>query len=184
MMFPGAGPGVRRILVGTILLGMAMTVSAQESAMGGNRVQREAMQKLSFLIGRWAGPVTIMRGPGEPLKLRQTENVQSKLDGLVLLIEGQSTAADGKAEFQALATVAFDEASHTYRIRAYNDGHSIDTELTVQGDGFSWGFNAGPAKIENTMHLTANGEWQETSDVSFGGNPPRRSVEMLLSRQK
>jgi hypothetical protein len=184
MRFSGAGTGARRILAGTILLGVAMTVSAQQPAMGGNRVQREAMQKLSFLIGRWDGQVAILRGPGEPLKLTQRENVESKLDGLVLLIEGQSTAADGKEQFQALATVAFDEASHTYRIRAYNDGHYIDTELTVHGDGFSWGFDAGPAKIENTMHLTANGEWQETSDVSFGGNAPRRSVDMLLSREK
>ena len=73
--------------------------------------------------------------------------MQYKLDGLVLLIEGQSTNADGKVSFSALATIAYDDASHAYRFRAYNDGHYVDTELTATSDGFSWGFTAGPARI-------------------------------------
>ena len=145
--------------------------------------QRDAMKKLSFLTGRWSGPASISRGPGEPLHLTQTENVESKLDGLVLLIQGQSTGSDGKAQFEALATIAYDDAAHTYHFRAYNAGRYLDTELTVQPDGFSWGFDAGPAKIRNTMHLTAKGEWQETTDVTFGSGPPHRSVDMLLTHQ-
>ena len=89
---------------------------------------------------------------------------------------------DGKTQFEALATIAFDDASHTYHFRAYNEGRYLDTELAVQPDGFSWGFDAGPAKIRNTMHLTAKGEWQETTDVTFGNAPPHRSVDMLLQR--
>jgi hypothetical protein len=52
-----------------------------------------------------------------------------------------STGADGRAQFQALATVAYDDATHTYRFRAYNDGHYLDTELTVLADGFPGDFN-------------------------------------------
>jgi hypothetical protein len=146
--------------------------------------QRDAMKKLAFLAGHWSGPVTIVRGPGEPLHLTQTENIEYKLDGLVLLIEGGSTAADGKMQFQALASIAYDDASHTYRFRAYNEGRYLDTELTVQPEGFSWGFDAGPAKIRNTMQLTAKGEWQESTDVAFGTAPPHRSVEMLLQHRQ
>jgi hypothetical protein len=146
-------------------------------------VQREAMRKLSFLAGNWSGPVTIIRGPGEPLHLTQTEDVQFKLDGLVLLIQGASRNPEGKVLFSALATVSFDDASHTYRIRAYNGGHYVDTELTAPTNGFSWSFAAGPAHIVNTMHLTDKGEWSETTDATFGSNPPRRSVEMLLQHQ-
>ena len=146
-------------------------------------VQREAMQKLSFLAGHWSGPATIHRGPGEPLHVTQTEDVQYKLDGLVLLIEGKSTDLDGKIVFSALATVAYDDATRTYRFRAYNDGHYLDTELAVPDNGFSWSFTSGPAHIVNTMHLTAKGEWTETTDVTFGSNPPFRSVEMLLQHQ-
>jgi hypothetical protein len=140
--------------------------------------QREAMRKLSFLAGHWSGPVTIVRGTGEGLYLTQTEDVEYKLDGLVLLVEGKST--NGKVLFSALATMAYDDASHTYRFRAYNDGHYLDTELSVPANGFSWSFTAGPAHIVNTMHLTGKGEWDEVTEVTVGSNPPHRSVDMLL----
>jgi hypothetical protein len=166
-----------------VLVATSCGVAAQQSASDGAQVQREAMRKLSFLAGRWSGPVTVTRGPGEPLHLTQTEKVEYKLDGLILLVEGKSTGTDGKAQFQALATIAFDNASHAYRIRAYHDGNYVDTELTVLTDGFSWGFTAGPAHIVNTMHLTNNGEWQEVTGVTVGNAPQRHSMDMLLERQ-
>jgi hypothetical protein len=169
-------------LASALLASLASFSLAQQRA-DSTEAQRAAMRNLSFLAGHWSGPVTITRGPGEPLHLTQTEDVQYKLDGLVLLIQGQSTSAEGKVEFSALATVAYDDASHTYRFRAYNDGHYIDAELSVVPDGFSWGFNAGPAKIQNAMHLTGKGEWSESTDVTFASNPPRRSMNMLLQHQ-
>lgn len=166
---------------GTILLGFSLV--AQQPVSNGADVQREAMRKLSFLAGHWSGPATVMRGPGEPLHLTQTEDVEYKLDGLVLLIQGKSASADGKAQFSALATIAYDDASRTYRMRAYHDGHYIDTELSVPASGFSWAFTTGPAHVENTMHLTGKGEWGEVTEVIVGNNPPRRSMEMLLQHQ-
>jgi hypothetical protein len=112
------------------------------------------MRKLSFLAGHWSGPATIVRGPGEPLHLTQTEDVEYKLDGLVLLIEGKSTSAEGKVAFSALATIAYDDASHTYHFRAFHDGH-----------------------------LTDKGEWDEVTEVTVGSNPPHRSVDMQLQHQ-
>jgi hypothetical protein len=173
----------RLILAAAVLISLGASLAAQQPPVpgpSGSDIQREAMHKLSFLAGHWSGPISVSRGPGEPVKLTQTEEIEYKLDGLVLLIEGTSRNADGKAAFNALATVAYDDATHTYRFRAYNDGHYVDTELTVAANGFSWGFDSGPAHIVNTMHLTDKGEWSEATDVTFGGNPPRRSVDMLL----
>jgi hypothetical protein len=146
-------------------------------------MQREAMHKLAFLAGHWSGPINISRGPGEPVKLTQTEEIQYKLDGLVMLIEGTSRDSEGKTSFNALATISFDDDAHNYRFRAYNGGHYIDTELTVAANGFSWSYDAGPAHIANTMHLTGKGEWAETTEATVGGNPPHRSVDMLLQHQ-
>jgi hypothetical protein len=174
----------RTSFAAAFLLASTLPLAAQQPGSPNADAQREAMKKLAFLAGHWSGPVSISQGPGEPLHLTHSETVQFKLDGLVMLIEGQSSGADGKVQFQAMATIAYDDATHTYRFRAYNDGHYIDTEFTVQPDGFAWGFNAGPAKIQNTMHLTAKGEWQEATDVTFGANPPHRSVEMLLQHQQ
>lgn len=166
-----------------VLALFGLTMGVQNPPLIAADTQREAMRKLSFLVGRWRGPVTVVSGPGEPLHLTQTEKVESRLDGLVLLIDGRSIGADGNALFLALATIAFDEATHTYRFRAYNQGHYLDTELTLLADGFSWSFAAGPAHIVNTMHLTGKGQWQEATEVAVGDNPPRKSVEMLLDRQ-
>jgi hypothetical protein len=165
------------------LLSLACGLVAQQPPSNSVEVQREAMHKLALLAGHWSGAVTITRGPGEPLHLTQTESVEYKLDGLVLSVEGKSTGDEGKAQFQALATIAYDDAAQTYRIRAYNQGHYIDTEVKVQADVFLWGFDAGPAHVVNTMHLTGRGEWQESSEVTFGGNPPMHSMEMLLTHQ-
>jgi len=171
------------LLAAAFLISYSLSLAAQQPPSNSVDVQREAMRKLSFLAGHWSGPATIVRGPGEPLHLTQTEDVEYKLDGLVLLIEGKSTSADGKVVFSALATIAYDDASHTYHFRAYNDGHYLDTDLSVSADGFSWGFTAGPAHIVNTMHLTDKGEWDEVTEVTVGSNPPHRSVDMQLQHQ-
>jgi|SRR5581483_9546872 len=162
------------------LFSFSLSIAAQQPVPTNVEAQRQAMSKLSFLTGRWSGPVNILRGPGEALHLMQTEDVEYKLDGLVLLIDGKSTSADGKVLFSALATVAYDDSSHSYRFRAYNNGHYLDTELSVLPTGFSWSFTAGPAHIVNTMHLTGKGEWDEITEVTVGSNPPHRSLDMLL----
>ena len=171
------------LLAAAFLISFSLSLAAQQPVSSSADTQREAMRKLSFLAGHWSGPVTVVRGPGEPLHLTQTEDVEFKLDGLILLIEGKSTSADGKVLFNALATIAYDDASHTYHFRAYNDGHYLDTELSAPANGFSWSFTAGPAHIVNTMHLSGKGEWDEVTDVTVGSNPPHRSVDMQLQHQ-
>lgn len=178
-------PRLRRACswLAAVILGSFFAAAAQQPGPTTADTSRDAMSKLSFLVGRWSGPLTVVRGPGEPLHLTQSESVEYKLDGLVLLVEGKSTDAGGHASFAALATIAWDEATRGFRIRAYHDGHYVDTELTVNADGFSWGFDSGPAHVVNRMHLTPQHEWAETTEVAMGANPPRKTVDMLLARQ-
>lgn len=157
-------------------------LAAQQPGSNSVAVQRAAMHKLSFLAGHWSGPVTITRGRGQVLHLTQTEYVEYKVGGLVLLIEGKTISTSGHVLFSALATIGYDDASHSYRFRAYNAGHYLDTELSVPAHGFSWSFTAGPAHVVNRMRLTREGEWKELTEVSVGSNPPHPSVEMLLQR--
>ena len=147
--------------------------------------QREAMKKLSFLVGKWSGDATVMRGPGNTVKVRQTEEVQYKLDGLVLLIEGTGRdPQSGEVKFNALATVSYDDATRTYQFRSYNDGRYLDSEMKVPQNGFEWGYKAGPADVRFTMKLNEKGEWVETGEVTLNGNPPRRNFEMTVRREK
>jgi hypothetical protein len=70
--------------------------------------QRAAMKKLEFEDGKWVGEACLLRGPGDPVSLMQTEEAQFKLDGLILCIEGVGrTTADGKPALQALGVVLF-----------------------------------------------------------------------------
>ena len=177
-------PATLRLTLAALLLVSFNNLMLSAQQPSSTEAQREAMQKLSFLAGHWSGPITIVRGsPGEPRHLTQTEEIQYKLDGFVMLIEGASRDTGGQAQFSALATIAFDDPTHTYRIRAYHDGHYLDTELTVRPNSFSWGFDSGPAHIANAMHLTAKGEWAEVTVVTVGSNPPFHSVNMLLQHQ-
>ena len=142
------------------------------------------MKKLTFLIGRWSGNATTRRGPNETVNVKQSEEVQFKLDGLVLLIEGTGRNPEtGNAMFDALATVSYDDTANVYRFRAYNDGRYLDTELKVPENGFEWGYQAGPAYVRFTMRLNEKGEWVETGDVKAGDNPRQRTFEMTLQKQ-
>ena len=149
--------------------------------------QRTAMKKLDFLAGTWSGDVRVHMGPGNPMELTQTEEVQYKLDGLVLLIEGAGrNKTDGKPVFRALATVSFDEEAGQYRMRAYNNGRYMDTELKLpeSGKGFTWGFAMGPNQMSYVMTINDKGEWTETGDMTMPGQPARRIVELNVRRQK
>jgi hypothetical protein len=171
---------IRLGAAGAALAACAGMAAAQAPGQQNVAAQKEAMQKLAFLAGSWSGPIAVHQGPGPALQMTQTESVAYKLDRLVLLVEGKSTDAAGKTEFEALATIAWDDATQGYRIRAYNAGHYVDEPLTVDKDGFTWGFDAGPVHIQNAMHLTSDGQWKEETNVTVPGRPTFPTVEMLL----
>jgi hypothetical protein len=50
-------------------------------------MQRKAIKKLDFLVGKWAGEARLLRGPAESVELLQTEEAQYKLGGLIVVIE-------------------------------------------------------------------------------------------------
>jgi hypothetical protein len=123
-------------------------------------------------------------GPAKPLRTVQTEDVQYKLDGLVLLIEGTSRDASGKVVFfRALGRSPTMMRNRNTICASYNDVRYLDTELEVTPNGFAWGYEAGPLKVRNTMRLNGKGEWVETTESQFGSEPQRTSLEMRLKRQ-
>ena len=148
------------------------------------KVQGEAMKKLAFLVGTWAGDATTVRS-NQKITVKQTEEVSFKLDGLVLLIEGTGRNPESaEVMFRALATVSYDDAAGVYHFRAYNDGSYLDTELKVPDRGFEWGYKAGPTQIAFAMKLNDAGDWVETGDVAMGNTPAQRFFDMTVRKQK
>src|SRR5882762_12018393 len=95
-------------------------------------VQRQAMKKLDFLIGKWAGEARLLRGPAESVELLQTEEAQYKLGGLILVIEGVGrTKSSGQPVLQAFGIISYDDESATYRMRAFNDGRFLEAQMKM-----------------------------------------------------
>jgi hypothetical protein len=160
---------------------------AQQPRVPDTELQRSAMKKLSFLVGKWLGKARILRGSGEPLELVQTEEAQYKLDGLVLMIEGIGRSkTDAKVALQALGVVSYDDDTGTYHMRAYNDGRYLETELKLadNGEGFTWEFVLGEIKTSSVLRIDEKGQWKELTDITIGSQPPRKFIELTVIPQK
>jgi hypothetical protein len=145
-------------------------------------VQKTAMQKLKFLAGKWQGEAMVTTPEGTRVTLVQTEEVTYKLDGLLLVIEGTGRDETGKVVFNALAVVSYDPGTSTYRIRAWNAGQSVETELKVEDKAFEWSFPAGPVTVRNRMTVDKEGKWAEVSEATHQGRK-LHGTKMLLSRE-
>ena len=147
-------------------------------------MQRSAMKKLSFLVGKWSGDARILRQSGEPLELTQTEEAQYKLDGLLLMIEGVGRTKDGKPALQALGIISYDDETRKYRMRAYNDGRYLETEMKLahKGGELRWGFATGEIKFSSELRINEKGERTELHDIRVGSARPRRFMELRVSR--
>jgi len=147
--------------------------------------QRAAMKKLSFLIGKWSGEASVLRGLGQFVDLYQTEEAQFKLDGLVLMIEGVGrTKADGTLALQALGLISFDDESGTYRMRAFNEGRWLETEVKLidGGSAITWGFTLGEIRTNSVLRLTEKGEWIELAELTVGTRPPQKLMDLTVRR--
>jgi hypothetical protein len=134
------------LLAAAFLISFSLSLPAQQPPSNSVDVQREAMRRLSFLAGYWSGPSPSFadranRFTSPRRKISSTSWTASSSELQVALCENRGnrcTNVDGKILFSALATIAYDDASHTYRFRAYNDGyndgHYLDTELMRSTD--------------------------------------------------
>jgi hypothetical protein len=149
--------------------------------------QRAAMKKLSFLVGEWAGEARVLRGPGEPMELIQTEKAQYKLDGLLLMIEGVGrTKSGGQPALQALGVISYDDESQTYHMRAFNDGRFLETEVRIPagGQSLTWGFALGEISTKSVLRIDDSGAWTELHEITIGSQPPKKLMEISVHRQK
>ena len=143
--------------------------------------QRAAMQKLAFLVGKWNGEARLLHGSDQDL--HQTEEVQYKLDGLVLVIEGVGRKkSDGQQVIQALAIISFDDETGTYRMRAFNNGRFLESELKLveEDKAINWGFALGEIKTNSVLRINDKGEWTELAEITIGSQPPKKLLELTV----
>jgi hypothetical protein len=150
-------------------------------------VQRAEMKKLDWLVGQWKGTGWMQMGPKGRREFTIIETVQGKLDGLVLVVEGQGTSKeDGSSVHTALAFVSYDEQAKTFRWRAFTaEGRATDTEAKVGADTLEWGLEIGQrGRMRYTIKLNQKGEWFEVGEMTQDGRTWQKFFEMTLGREK
>lgn len=147
----------------------------------GTPAQRSAVGALDFMDGEWRGEA-VVTGPGGRMVLTQTERIGSLLGGSVKVIEGRGYAADGSTQFNALALISWDEAAGRYAFRSYANGFSGDFPFERTEDGFRWETPAGPNARILYVATVRDRTWHEVGDYVADGQPPRRFIELRLTR--
>jgi hypothetical protein len=164
------------------LLAVCSAAVAQVPAQpAGSEAQRAALGALDFLDGEWRGEAVI-NGPGGRMTLTQTERVGSLLGGSIKVIEGRGYAADGSTQFNAMAVVSWDERAGRYGFRSWANGFSGEYPFERTEDGFRWETPAGPNAKVLYVATVKDGVWHEVGDYVAEGQPPRRFIEMRLTR--
>lgn len=147
--------------------------------------QIRAMQACSFLVGQWRGEGWMMFGPGDRRAFHQTEDVTSKLNGLLLQIEGLGKNDAGETVHAALAVLSFDPGERRYRFKSYEHmGRSVDAAAECRDGTITWILPAGPRSIRYTIVLNQKGQWYEIGEATTDGKTYQKFFEMTLDRVK
>ena len=154
-------------------------------------LQVEEMKKVQWLAGKWEGEGWMMFGPEEKHTFLQTETVTSKLNGLLLAIEGLGTVGtsdkgESKIIHNAFAVLSYDSKNQRFVMRAHKaDGAFTEADARVNDNGdFIWGFSHPYAgELRFTIRQNDKGQWYEMGEVSSdNGNSWFQNFEMLLNK--
>lgn len=176
--------------VGSVGLRASETEAAQpdRAIAEGIAAQIQAMRKLEFLAGEWEGPASYDSGRGTWVPLRQTEIVEKKLGGRVLLVEGigRLPTDDGKGRvvFEALATISYDPRAKEYRMRAFGPEGAIDPKIEIGDKSLVWSFEAMGSQRRYTLKIDEQGRWHEIGERSSdGGKTWVKFVELTVEKK-
>jgi hypothetical protein len=167
-----------------VVFGFLKSASAQAPS---PTAQLEEMKKINFLVGEWRGEGWIQLGPNQRETFKQSETVQSKLNGLIIIVEGLGKSNDGKDHIihNALAVISYDVQKKNYRFSAYRaNGQAIDAEAKITDGALEWGFKDQRGTTRFTIKLNEKGAWYEVGDFSPDGKTWYRFFEMTLARVK
>lgn len=146
-----------------------MTVFSQENTAGQFQadLQKSEMRKLDKMVGKWSGAGWIQQGKNRA-EFKGTENVQRKLDGLALLVEGKFTDTKdaSKVIHETLAVLSYNPKTSIYDFRTFlANGSGGNFTLTTTETGYEWGLNFPGSKILYTITIK-DGVWNEIGKMS------------------
>ncbi len=177
---------MRSIAVAFVLLGSLTSALGAQEPLSFPLV---AMEKLSFLVGEWEGEGWIQYEGSERIPFKATERVESRLGGLVLLLEGTRTGhvpgREGEVTLlHAFGVLSFDGPGNRYLMRAIRqDGSHVDGFFEFDGDFVQWGYDDPQlGALRSTVRLNESGQWYGVGDISRDETNWHRLYEVTLNK--
>ena len=176
----------QKLILVSILSAVALVCVFAADQPTAKDVQRREMKKLDWFVGHWKGTGWIQMGPQGRHEFTQTETIEAKLDGLVLVIEGLGKAKeDGSTVHTALAFVSYDHHANKFRWHAFTPEGQIDTEAKVGTDTLEWSLQIPQrGRMRYTITRNEKGEWFEVGEMSQEDHTWHKFFEMTLRKEK
>ncbi|NUT45541.1 MAG: hypothetical protein HOV86_36675 [Thermoactinospora sp.] len=173
-----------RLLLPLILLASLIAPGPALASRTAADGQAEAMKRLTFMIGTWAGPGWTVTPSGARQEFLQTERVRWQAGDLVISVEGQGRdKADPRTVVDsALAVINYDETTGQYRWEAFSRGY-VTTVAPVVGDHtFQWSLRTPGYTSRYTLTFTDTA-WHEIGETTVdGGQTWHQNFQMDLRR--
>lgn len=160
-------------------------ILAGHSAMGQDgRLGLAQMQKLKHWVGEWEGTGWQMQPSGQQVEFNVSESVQSKLNGMILMVEGKGMS-EGSDELghDAMGMIYYNLDNKRYEFHsATMQGMTTLAEAKIDSDGnLIWGFEVPQGKVQFTITLTED-TWVEKGAFSPDGSTWYPTMEMQLKK--
>lgn len=145
---------------------------------------RSALAPIMKMVGQWEGEARVVEGPGEPIRVLQSEDILAAASGTIIFIRGTGRNPQTRAiNFEAAATVWFDAETNRTRMRTHRDGRSVEPDLEVKTDTLIWGFAVPGGRVRYVIALT-DSTWHEIGTYERAGAAPVQTIEMRLRRTR
>jgi hypothetical protein len=146
----------------------------------------DALKQVAFLQGTWSGRGWVQMGQGPKQEFTQTEAVEAKLDGAVLLIEGigHSEGENARKVHDALAVLSFDPVGETLVFSSFMAGRRrLDVVPEITQNTFTWSFSPPKGGEVRYSIQVESDTWQEVGEFSTDGESWHQFLEMSLKRK-
>lgn len=145
---------------------------------------KREMLKLDKMVGKWSGSGWIQQGK-EREEFVGTENVQWKVDGTAILVEGRFTDKKDSSHVihETLAVLSYNPNTKIYDFKTYlATGRTGDFTFKVNENNYEWGMEFPGGKILYTI-VIKDGVWNEVGKLSRdGGKTWLQFFEMNLKK--
>ena len=167
---------------------ICLIISTPTFAQQTEDAQKNALRKLSWLIGEWSGTSEVNMG-GKKSTVFVKESVRPSLDSTIFIINGRGTEKDSltnldKIVHDAFAVVSFDESKNKYRWNAWRipGGTYGELEIKIGINSFEWMTIVQGGQTRYKAILNEKGQWIEIGEFSKDGVKWYKFITMTLNK--